>query len=372
MLAKKKKIIFVGSFRDGALDGTIGGQMFACRSLLDSPLSDYVEWRLVDSTQRSLPPPGLFIRVLFGVKRMATYIRYLVGERVDAVLVFSSFGNNSLVEKGLMCWVGQKFGVRAVLFLRSEVANRQSKRALERIQDWLVGKCDVLLCQSPQAESALREIAGPDFNGRIEVIPNWLNCRKYRRPESREPTNEDVTTFLYVGWLERHKGVQELLEAAARLHQGGLAFRLLVCGGGSLRSWIDKERVSHGLAGKVFPLGWLGEAEKLEAFWSSTVFVLPSHTEGLPNALLEAMAAGLAVVATPVGGIGAVIKTGVNGLLVKPRDVESLAAAMLTLAGDRTLVQEMGYHNLDTVRECHDISQIWPRMAEILGCQLSP
>jgi glycosyltransferase involved in cell wall biosynthesis len=88
--------------------------------------------------------------------------------------------------------------------------------------------------------------------------------------------------------------------------------------------------------------GWLGPAETRDALASSAVFCLPSKDEGLPVALLEAMAHGLACVVTPVGGMPEAVDHAVNGLLVRPGDVNALASALERVLTDRELRLRLG------------------------------
>jgi glycosyltransferase involved in cell wall biosynthesis len=97
----------------------------------------------------------------------------------------------------------------------------------------------------------------------------------------------------------------------------------------------------HGLADVVEVRDWLDPVERDRVLALSSVFVLPSHNEGLPMAMLEAMAWGVVPVVSPVGGIPEVVTDGVNGLLVGPGDVPQLAAALHRLAADPELLSRL-------------------------------
>src|SRR5207248_6533482 len=146
-----------------------------------------------------------------------------------------------------------------------------------------------------------------------------------RLNESANPVH-----ILYLGWVERFKGVFELLDAVAVLHANpqAPAFLVSIAGEGSeaaaVRTWVEEK----GLSDFVRIQGLLEGERRLAALEQAHIFVLPSHTEGLPNAMIEAMAAGLPVVVTPVGSIPDVVVDGTNGLLVRPRDSAALAAAL--------------------------------------------
>jgi len=84
----KKNVLFVGSFKDECKDGGFGGVMFACSSLVQSELSQYYNWILIDSSSVSVPPPNVVIRSLFALKRMSKVIYSLLFKKVDVVLFY--------------------------------------------------------------------------------------------------------------------------------------------------------------------------------------------------------------------------------------------------------------------------------------------
>jgi glycosyltransferase involved in cell wall biosynthesis len=102
-------------------------------------------------------------------------------------------------------------------------------------------------------------------------------------------------------------------------------------------------------------LGDVREQKKANLLEEAKLFALPSHDEGLPIALLEAMAAGLAIVTTPVGGIPEVIRDGYNGLLVAPGNVEGLADQLAVLVGDPSRLEAMGRRNREFAEQKLDV-----------------
>jgi len=177
-------------------------------------------------------------------------------------------------------------------------------------------------------------------------------------------------TFLFVGWLERFKGVYELLDAASELSAKGYEFRVIICGGGSEGQCLQARASKLGLDSIVSFLGWVHGDEKRTVLTRSDVLVLPSYSEGLPNAVLEAMAAGLGLVCSAVGGIPSLVLSSAQGLLIPPRDSKALSGAMELLVEDRRRIAEMGRLNLAHVRAYHSVEKVWPEVAAILGLDL--
>lgn len=137
--------------------------------------------------------------------------------------------------------------------------------------------------------------------------------------------------FLFLGRISPLKGIHELIEATGLLKQRGLRFRALVAGHGvddRIVGELQKAVASKGLTECVAFLGRVEGTRKSEVLAGADVYVLPSWQEGAPTTVVEALAAGLFVIATPVGAIPEMIQDGSHGLLVQRRDAEDLARKM--------------------------------------------
>jgi glycosyltransferase involved in cell wall biosynthesis len=135
------------------------------------------------------------------------------------------------------------------------------------------------------------------------------------------------------------KDYPNLFEAVRRVSGSALA-RFFVIGQGPLARQVESLHATTGVADRVVLLGTRSDAVSVMAGWD--IFVLASRFEGLPVALMEAMAMGLPIVATEVGGVPEAVRNGIEGLLVPPGRPDLLAAAIERLAGDESLRQTMG------------------------------
>jgi glycosyltransferase involved in cell wall biosynthesis len=175
---------------------------------------------------------------------------------------------------------------------------------------------------------------------RWNVVPNGVAI-----PDSIRTNQSAQPVFLFLGDWTPRKGVRDLVSATAIAARRG--FPGIVCLAGFEKEPGQLEALGRHIAelgckDKVRILGVLACEEKEAALTASDCLVLPSYAEGLPMAILEAMAYGLPVIATPVGAIPEVITNGREGFLVGPGDVEALADRMLRLACDANLRQRMG------------------------------
>jgi glycosyltransferase involved in cell wall biosynthesis len=266
-----------------------------------------------------------------------------------------------------MAIVASAFGKRAVLSLRSEIRAQKMNLALRWFVRRITAASKVVLAQNPTAEARLREIA-PDCNGKLVVMPNWIDASAYNVERSPEPGQAPVR-FLFMSRVERPKGIFELLEATRSL-AGKWKFEVTICGIGSSLNEANAYCSRNDIGSMVTFEGWVGGPRKLSVLQRADVFVLPSYTEGTPNALLEAMASGLPVIGTDVGGIPMLVTHGVEGFLVSPQDATGLRCAMELFLNDRNASQRMGAAARARVLSHHDISVVCPLMAKALGVRL--
>jgi glycosyltransferase involved in cell wall biosynthesis len=148
--------------------------------------------------------------------------------------------------------------------------------------------------------------------------------------------------LLTVGRLSREKGQRDLVDAIAILRKlnPGLNFKLLIVGEGPERDRLERAVLQNGLKAYVL---FTGHVDDISPYYAvADALVLPSHSEGSPNVLLEAMAAGLPVIATAVGGVPEIAINDQTTILVAPSDCESLAQAINQVLTDTALAQKLG------------------------------
>jgi len=186
-------------------------------------------------------------------------------------------------------------------------------------------------------QEALRTVL-PD--GRVGLIDNGVPVQAYaERPA--EAVNQPPR-ILYVGLLTPRKGVLDLLEASRLLRERGIDHELWLLGGTPDEGPAAEAEVRAGLGGGERLLGTRPPEQMPAEFAAADVFCLPSWWEAMPLSVLEAMAAGLPVVATDVGDVGRAVADGLTGRVVPVRDPESLAAAFEPLLVDPDLRRRMG------------------------------
>jgi glycosyltransferase involved in cell wall biosynthesis len=357
---RQPRILFVGAFKPSA-GGVVGGQLTACRGLMKSAIARRADWVLIDTTMRTLPPPSLGVRSIDAVKRLWLVCLELAFCRVDSVLIFASSGA-SFFEKGLMAFIAKSCGKRVVFCPRSGHMEASLSSYWTRIAVAAVFRqCAVVVCQSSFWRGIFSAV-GKSSHAEFHVVKNWIDLDD--RGMSLRGT--EPPKILFMGWLVPEKGIYELLDAALWLRGRGFDFRVWICGRGSHEREVRHKIQASDLSSCVEMKGWVEGAAKRALFSEADVFVLPSYAEGMPNAVLEAMAAGLPVVGTHVGGVPDMVPEELRALLVQPRDSRALAESLARLLSDRRNWRNYGQLARTHVEKEHSIERLWPRILALL------
>jgi phosphatidylinositol alpha-mannosyltransferase len=189
---------------------------------------------------------------------------------------------------------------------------------------------------------AARHFISRYFPGEYRIIPNGVDLDRFVAAEPYDELRDGTLNILFVGRLEERKGLIHLLKAYHRLRKRHVDARLLVVGAGAK---LREYRRYVGLRGirDVEFLGRVDDDAKARYFASADIFCAPATgQESFGIVLLEAMAAGVPIVASDIHGYKQVVQRGVQGLLVEPRKPRALAAALYTLAMDPELRDQMG------------------------------
>ena len=230
---------------------------------------------------------------------------------------------------------------------------------------WLTPHAKSVTANSSFTMGLVRKI----YSGAVTVIPYGLTIAA--KPPKQRPEGE-IPQLLFVGRLDERKGLRYLLQALTPILKQQ-PVRLRVVGKGILETEIKSQCRALGLDTVIDFLGFVSKEELADEYASCDLFVLPAivdskgDTEGLGIVTIEALAHEKPVVASAVGGIGDVIRSGVTGLLVPQKDPEALATAILTVLGDRNLAQQLGRQGLQDVRERFGWSRIVPLWQEVLA-----
>lgn len=238
--------------------------------------------------------------------------------------------------------------LRSRLFLQVE-------RMLARITCRLIG-----LTEAERQDHLDRRVGRRE---RFAVIPSGIDVDRFRKARAADKSvpgwfecPSDALIVGSIGWLTDIKGHRFLVDAVALLKRDCPGLHLVIVGSGDQREALLARAERAGIREAVHLVGHRDEVEACLA--GMDCFVLPSLNEGMGRALIEAMAAGLPVVASRVGGIPALIQDGVNGLLVPPADGPALAAALHRIIRDPQEACRLGKKAADSIGEAYDVTSM--------------
>jgi glycosyltransferase involved in cell wall biosynthesis len=209
--------------------------------------------------------------------------------------------------------------------------------------DKLISAAAVVLTETDYSEKFLRE-RFRERADRIHRLYNGLNLAEF----GRATFSSDPPLIVSIGRLIAKKGLSNLIRACAMLVERGISFRCEIFGEGPLESQLLDQITELGLQDHIRLAGAKPQHEIRKRLADASVFVLPSVPEAaggmdnLPTVIMEAMATGLPVVSTRIGGIPEMIVENETGFLVQPEDATALAGAIETLTNDRLLGQKLG------------------------------
>jgi glycosyltransferase involved in cell wall biosynthesis len=268
-----------------------------------------------------------------GIMGFARLVRQVLRFRPDVIQGYLFGPNLFAALAGRLC------GVPVVVISKRQVDAFETPRqvAVQRFAHRLA--THVVAVSEAVGETSVRLGVARE---RVTVIPNGVDVDRFAGA-SIDPAlqgENGAPVVGSVGCLAARKDYRTLLDALALLDRRGRSFRAVLVGEGKERSALERHTQELGLSGRVRFLGERPDVERLLP--GMDVFVLSSREEGIPNALLEAMAAARPAVATAVGGTPEVLEDGKTGWLVPPGDPTALAAALEAALSDRAEAARRG------------------------------
>ena len=243
-------------------------------------------------------------------------------------------------------------------FWYDRLARSRATGALRRVVEALgLRAADAVIVTTPELGSHVAARVGA---AKVHLIPNGVDTTRFA-PAPR--TTRRAKNVLYVGRLSEEKNLGAVVAAAARL-AGRFDLRLTFIGDGPARESLEAEARRRGVASEFVPVV---EHQRVPAYLADAdAFVLPSHTEGHPKALLEAMSAGVPCVASNVGGNRAIIEQGTTGLLFDVGDPGALADALARVLGDPEGARARAERARASIVERYDLVRLVAEEIELL------
>jgi glycosyltransferase involved in cell wall biosynthesis len=299
----------------------------------------------VNTHRKSIHDVGLLAIVEYLVKGWFIYRKLVKKNDYDAIHAFFS------IPTGIITYLGKKlYGKKYIVSLRGSDVPGYDPDMFPILQKMLIGlnrkiwkNAETVVANS----NGLKKIAEQTEKMRFGVIHNAANTDLFK-PANKKKQGKTLRLVTVCRILKR-KGLQHVIQALKQIEQEDIT--LDIYGTGEYEEELKELVKEKQLQRKVLFHGFKPSKEIAKKLNEADVFIHPSLTEAFGMVFAEAMACGLPIIATRVGGIPEIVEDGKNGFLVKPGDVQGLKKAIQKLKGNPTLMKQMGKDSLKKVKE---------------------
>lgn len=358
-----KNILFVGA-KPNLAKNHPGGQSTAAYGLMHYCSKNNIHLDIIDSAQESFPYPSIGKRLFRAFKRLMLCLVRLCTNKYNGAIIFSGAGS-SFLEKIILAAVCRVFSTKCIFFVRSGFFISECEVAWKRKLYTKLLKIPNFIGSQGQSWNQLFKNLGV-HESKIKLIPNWLSPSKQPSKHSKiydEKSNIRLK-LIFVGWIVKTKGVQDIIDAIEgssilKSHQ------FIFAGDGELKEELEVKCKKACIENIDF-LGWQTSHEIEVLMKSSDIFVFPSHSEGFPNVIVEALAAALPIVTTGVGGIKDSAIDQHNALIIDVSDTHALRNSLEELVQNKELRNKFSKNSLEIYKERHDLETNCSKLMEIL------
>jgi len=340
--------------------GTPGGVTHYYETLR-AHLPEEIEYFQMGSRTQQDPPLQTIVRM---VRDYCRFIATLLVGRYDIVHVNPSLLIKAVCRDAVFLLLGAVLAKRTLVFFRGwdPAFGERLFRNFRGLFAWAYFRADAMVVLASAYRETLQSIGyrKPVFVETTVVADAVFDGFQQTPGESAD----DSVNLLFLARIDRYKGVYGLLDAFARLRASFPSLVLNIAGDGPERenmlAYIDQRGI-----GNVRYLGYVTGKAKAQAFRMADIYLLLSDYEGMPNSLLEAMAFGLPVVSTPVGGVKDFFEDGRMGWLVERADPELVADRLAALLENPALRRSIGDYNRDYARRRFAASAVAQRLLQV-------
>lgn len=329
---KLPKILMVGM----SLTKTRGGISTLISEILNSDLNSDFAVEYIESQAEDFKG---FNKLILALKAVFLFVVKILTKNPS--LVYVHIGSNaSLYRESFFVVLAKIFGKKTVAHFHAgnvdEYLEKQSKSGRKFIS-WAIGQSDKLIAVSKDSAEKLQKLAPKN---EIEIIVNAIDTKPFEFSQNRFENRSTIVRLLFVGAMGKLKGETDLADAIKIISTKNTDFRVsfLGFGGENLQKYCAEIRIEN----FIEFVGAVSLTERLAFFEKADIFVLPTYAEAMPMSVIEAMAAGLPIVSTTVGGIPELIEESEEGFLIEPANAQKLAEKLSILISDKDLRIKMG------------------------------
>lgn len=262
--------------------------------------------------------------------------------RYDILLINNSLAKEAFIRDAVYIQISKIFNKKVIVFFRGldpKIQEEIESNKLPVFKKYIL-KADACVVLSKAFKNRLRKWGYKDniFMETTIVDPNLVSLRT--------PYSNNSNNLLFLSRVEKYKGVYELLDSFIILQRNNNNLTLTIAGNGVALNELKKTVKDKSIENVFFP-GYVEGKEKADIMNKADVFVFPSYAEGMPNAILEALAFGLPIVTSNVGGIPDIFVNEKMGFMIDDISPSNIAKQVKELIGNKTLCENISAYNIE-------------------------
>jgi len=363
MESRKVKVAMLGTFPPAR-----GGIATNIQNLLKSPLSEkylFLNFRTMSKKQGTpqYSDEKIFSKICRVILDLFHFLYFLKRQSPHLIHINTSFGSWSFWRDAVYLLISTMFRKKVFFQIHGGELNEFwscSSHLTKTLIKRILQMPDLIAVLSSAQKKPFIEIVR---EGKVRIFPNIVDLSRFRSAENYRTEfgipHDLIVVLFAAAHFHKEKGGMDLLKTIPLVTRKHTKVLFVFVGGGgeeeTMLRFCRKERIQE----YVKFTGYVSNDTIARLQLSSNIFAFPTYySEGLPLVILEAMAAGLPIISTPVRAIPEVIENGENGFLVRPRDHLALAEKIMWLIENEGLRKRIGYSNIQKIRENYDLGVV--------------
>lgn len=355
-------------------EGAIGGIVHFNRLLLEYLVDEKINMSFFSMGKsphwyRGKDKPTKFRYHILHFKKMFDFISKIRKRRISIVHINSGLTQQSLFRDGIFSLLARTLCCKTCFFIHGwkfdefeKILNSSIKKKLFLL---LLKKQHIIGVSANQFKKELISLGIKPES--IFLFSTMVEKEKYC-PKPKKYEERPYKIIFCANPLRKEKGIYELLQAIpsiVKAHQD-IEF-IIIGGGGEILHELTEESKRLNICEHIRFVGYISTEEKIKNFQKSHILIFPSYSEGFPSTILEAMAAGLSIVATPVGGIADCVIDGKNGYIINsmPPEPNEIASKLVRLIENPKLLKKMSKKNIEDTKNKYDVKVVTSRISKI-------
>lgn len=325
-----------------------GGMAMQTEQLLGLLVGEGVEVDLLPVNPRYRPAFVAHIPILRAIFRLLPYLVavWRLAGRVDVIHLMANSGWSWQLFAAPVLWLAPLRGTPVVVNYRGGEASEYFQQSFRWVKPSLNKAAAVVV------PSGFLERVFKDFGQPTRTIPNIIDRERFQPAQHsglRDDSSRATFDLIITRNLEPIYGIDTAIRALAEVRAAGYPARLRIAGSGPAESDLKSLAATLGISDAVDFVGRLDRAGIVALYRAADAMVNPANVDNMPNSVLEALACGLPVVSTDVGGVPYILTHEKTGLLVPPRNADAMASAIISLIKDDVLRQRLSEEGLKQI-----------------------